>query len=258
MKEKINQLAKLIEHDQIDRIFKQNLACDHNILGCQVHVTPKKKYTCVDVGTCGMVMIDNVTGEVYGIKGYGSVNKNRAYGTLDTIYNYYWGEYSPMKSKTDRESTITELQSAEGILNERNVYIDADGRLYGEGYGEKKESEAPKVVKEFGSDRYGELERDLSKARILAYDVAERVPDSGTCNLDGVFLSLKGFKEDETVKAIHNSGLGGYKTKTKLYGNGYLISLSVGQALKRERAAETIYKQLKAVGYDVAHWQQMD
>lgn len=42
-----------------------------------VSVKPKVKYTCIDIGTAGAFMVDNDTGELYNIKGYGTPDKNK-------------------------------------------------------------------------------------------------------------------------------------------------------------------------------------
>ena len=73
-----------------------------------VEIRPGPKYTKVDRGPrwgqgrtehnmSGFLMIDNVTGAIYGIKGYGQVHKGRYYGTLETADQWYWGEYGPRK-----------------------------------------------------------------------------------------------------------------------------------------------------------------
>jgi hypothetical protein len=64
-----------------------------------VRVIPGPKYTKVDLGPrhnmSGMFMVENATGIIYGIKGYGQVHKGRMYGTLDTAGQWFWGNYSP-------------------------------------------------------------------------------------------------------------------------------------------------------------------
>jgi hypothetical protein len=64
-------------------------------------VRPGKKYTKVDRGPehnmSGFLMIDNETGEIFGIKGYGVVHKGHRYGTLATAGEWYWGEYGPRR-----------------------------------------------------------------------------------------------------------------------------------------------------------------
>lgn len=60
----------------------------------KVIVKPGKKYTKVDVGTSGKFMVDE-NENIFGIKGYGQVNKKKQYGTLDTINQWYWGGYTP-------------------------------------------------------------------------------------------------------------------------------------------------------------------
>lgn len=60
----------------------------------KVIVKPGRKYTKVDVGTSGKFMIDE-NENIFGIKGYGMINKKKQYGTLDTINEWCWGGYTP-------------------------------------------------------------------------------------------------------------------------------------------------------------------
>jgi hypothetical protein len=119
MDNKIKEFAKLLENDQLKDLFDSNMSCDTNILNCKVKITKKKKYTYIDVGDSGKYMVENSTGNIYGIKGYGKVNKYHKYGTLDTIYNYYWGEYTAIPSKENRKKHITELVNVIDILKDR-------------------------------------------------------------------------------------------------------------------------------------------
>lgn len=67
----------------------------------KAEVKPGPKYTKIDRGPernmSGMLMIENSTREIYGIKGYGKVHKGHHYGNLDTIADWYWGSYYPAK-----------------------------------------------------------------------------------------------------------------------------------------------------------------
>jgi len=62
-----------------------------------VQVVPGPVYTKVDIGPAhnmsGKYMIENSTGIIYGIKGYGRVHKGHRYGTLATVNDWYWGGY---------------------------------------------------------------------------------------------------------------------------------------------------------------------
>lgn len=49
-------------------------------------------------GESGSLMVELSTGNIYGIKSYGKVHRGRQYGTLDTISQYYWGNYYPILS----------------------------------------------------------------------------------------------------------------------------------------------------------------
>jgi hypothetical protein len=68
--------------------------------GIKSVVVPGKKYTKIDVCTpqrSGRYMVVNDTGEIFGIKSYGVIHKGHKYGTLDTIEQYYWGDYTAIK-----------------------------------------------------------------------------------------------------------------------------------------------------------------
>lgn len=70
-----------------------------------VAIRPGKVYTKIDRGPehnmSGMLMVENSTGRIYGIKGYGRVHKGHFYGTLDTVDDWYWGDYYP-RQRTER------------------------------------------------------------------------------------------------------------------------------------------------------------
>lgn len=64
----------------------------------EVQVVPGPKYTKVNIGCrgnlSGKYMVENETGVIYGIKGYGKVHKGHVYGTLATVNDWYWGGYT--------------------------------------------------------------------------------------------------------------------------------------------------------------------
>jgi hypothetical protein len=68
----------------------------HGKSAIETRVIPGKKYTKVDVGTSGKFMIDSY-GNILGIKGYGVIHRGHQYGTLDTINEWFWGEYHPVR-----------------------------------------------------------------------------------------------------------------------------------------------------------------
>jgi len=92
MNEKIKQFAEILERQQIERLQKTGLGCEANIINCKVSIKQGKKYVKVDVGRSGKYMIDD-NEDIYGIKAYGVINKKHHYGNLDSINNYYWGDY---------------------------------------------------------------------------------------------------------------------------------------------------------------------
>lgn len=95
-------------------------------------------------------------------------------------------------------------------------------------------------------NRYSLLTERLREAAKIGREFAAKVGDGGSANLDAVFLKLKGFREKQTVDAIHAAGLSGFKT-TWVIGDGFLIDPpAVGQGNKRARAQEAMVKSLEA------------
>ena len=93
MEKKLIQLAKLIETQSIETLIIKNLACQCNIDNCSAKIKYGKKYIKIDIGNSGRYMIDK-EGKIFGIKAYGVIHKGNQYGNLDTINDYYWGEYT--------------------------------------------------------------------------------------------------------------------------------------------------------------------
>lgn len=96
---KLEAFAKLLEAQQIERLHQQDLACDANIAHARTNIKNGKKFVKVDVGNSGKYMVEVETGNIFGIKGYGVVHRGHWYGTLDTINEYQWGDYYPVKIK---------------------------------------------------------------------------------------------------------------------------------------------------------------
>lgn len=94
---KIEVFAVLLEKQQIERLYRQDLACKPNIDNARTKIKPGKKYTKVDVGNSGKYMVEHSTGNIYGIKAYGVIHRGHCYGNLDTINDYDWGDYRAVK-----------------------------------------------------------------------------------------------------------------------------------------------------------------
>ena len=91
--EKIERFAKLLEQEQIEDLRKNGFTYQEHNNHCKVEIIEGRKYTKVNVGDSGKYMVDK-QGNIYGIKAYGQVHKGHQYGTLDTIEDWYWGEYT--------------------------------------------------------------------------------------------------------------------------------------------------------------------
>jgi hypothetical protein len=103
MDTKIWNLAKLINEQQIERFHRDHPTLDAE-RECHVNVMHGKKYTKLDVGSSGKYMVENETGNIYGIKAYGVIHRGHFYGTLDTINNWDWSGYAAVQTeKSQRE-----------------------------------------------------------------------------------------------------------------------------------------------------------
>lgn len=96
--DKLTAFALLLREHQIVDLAKRGVDCPANRADCFVTIKPRRKYTLVDVGRSGKYMID-ADENIYGIKAYGVIHRGHQYGTLDTINEYYWGEYVAQKRR---------------------------------------------------------------------------------------------------------------------------------------------------------------
>lgn len=98
MNENLERLANMIETQTLEHLHKHGIMhCDSD---AKVKIRPGNKYTKIDVGTSGKYMIDD-DGNIYGIKGYGQIHRRHYYGTLETIENYYWGDYTAQRKSNE-------------------------------------------------------------------------------------------------------------------------------------------------------------
>ena len=97
MEDKIQQFADLItaqQRETLQKSFPSIFASQPDFNDAKVK--PGKKYVKVDVGASGQFMVDQ-DGNIFGIKAYGVIHRGHQYGTLDTIDQYFWGDYSPRR-----------------------------------------------------------------------------------------------------------------------------------------------------------------
>jgi hypothetical protein len=94
---KLNTLAELIQVQTELRYIREGCDGEVHKPNYQVKIVPGRKYTKIDVGNSGHLMVENETGMIYGIKAYGVIHRGHYYGTLDTISDWSWGEYHPFR-----------------------------------------------------------------------------------------------------------------------------------------------------------------
>lgn len=102
----VNEFAQLVLEQTKERLARMYSA--EQASWEQVAVIPGRVYTKVNIGTrhsmSGKYMIENATGIIYGIKGYGKVHKGHRYGTLETAAQWYWGDYVGYPVETTSEN----------------------------------------------------------------------------------------------------------------------------------------------------------
>jgi len=94
---KIKNLANKIAEETRTEYIKKGF--DPKLHNFAVSIKPGSKYIKIDVGTSGKYMVEKSTGNIYGIKAYGVIHRGHQYGTLDTIDEWYWGEYVAVRNK---------------------------------------------------------------------------------------------------------------------------------------------------------------
>ena len=115
--EKLVALANKVQQERIAHLVANDLACEANRINAVTSIKVGKKYDKIDVGHSGTLMVVKTTGEVFGVKAYGVIHKGHAYGTLDTIDDWYWGLYYPVKltgwiikSDVDQSYVVSDTQ----------------------------------------------------------------------------------------------------------------------------------------------------
>lgn len=108
--EKLEKFRAKVQEETYQRMIKfsegfiplEKVMEIHGKSAIETRIIPGKKYTKIDVGSSGKFMID-AEGNIFGIKAYGVIHRGHRYGSLDTIDDWYWGEYSPMKRINSHE-----------------------------------------------------------------------------------------------------------------------------------------------------------
>jgi hypothetical protein len=97
MKEKLDALAYIVKLERQAKISESSPVLGPSYINVRLIRGPK--YTKLDIQHggqwSGALMID-ADGNIFGIKAYGVIHRGHPYGTLDTILNWYWGNYYPM------------------------------------------------------------------------------------------------------------------------------------------------------------------
>lgn len=96
MYQKVQKLAALVKKQQQER-HERDYTYGADLI--EIEIIPGRKYTKIDYGEMphmhGFLMVEHATGDIWGIKGYGRVHTGHKYGNLDTIDQWFWGNYAP-------------------------------------------------------------------------------------------------------------------------------------------------------------------
>lgn len=95
IRDKIDRFAALLYSEQHAELLRKGYNPEHYRHDVWVHYG--KKFIRVDVGDSGKYMVDIATQEIFGIKGYGVIHRGHRFGTLDTIADWQWGDYTAIR-----------------------------------------------------------------------------------------------------------------------------------------------------------------
>lgn len=93
--EKLEALCASIDADQAARYARHY----PGLAPYKAHIHHGRRWVRVDIGNSGAYMIDQ-DGSILGIKAYGVPHPGHRYGTLDTIAEWFWGEYRAVRKVT--------------------------------------------------------------------------------------------------------------------------------------------------------------
>jgi hypothetical protein len=97
--EKAYRLADRLRDEQNDRRIRKYHWTAEMCSSRVPDIIMGRKYARLDIEHGhGHLMIEISTGKIYGIRSYGQVDKTKEYGTLDTIDDWYWGDFSPERN----------------------------------------------------------------------------------------------------------------------------------------------------------------
>lgn len=99
----LEEFRQHAEQDRVNWLKVIDCTCEANMATAHARIVPGRKYTKVDLGGDGIgrdgkpwaiwsrcYMIDNETGDIFGIKGYGKIHKGHKYGNLNgTVIMYH-------------------------------------------------------------------------------------------------------------------------------------------------------------------------
>jgi hypothetical protein len=107
--EKLEKFRELVEFQQEERLLAFYTNPEHREAQAahdsRTRIKMGRKYANVDVGSSGKYMVELATGAIYGIKAYGVIHRGHYYGTLDSIYEWNWSDYWPVKRKLETVAT---------------------------------------------------------------------------------------------------------------------------------------------------------
>lgn len=116
--QKIEALATQVALDTFQRMVDTGSTEQIAHQYSRTSVKPGKLYTKIDIAGSGRYMVENATGFIFGIKGYGVIHRGHYYGTLDTRTEWFWGGYypehktAPVAGQAGRNSNIPVITKA--------------------------------------------------------------------------------------------------------------------------------------------------
>lgn len=104
---------------------------------------------------------------------------------------------------------------------------------------------------------YKKLTEDLIRAREAAKEAAKG-EDGGTANLDTMTISLPRANEKKVIEAVQAAGLFTMGRREWIGPRYFIGPPACGQGNSRVRATRAMAKVMRAAGWDVLMYEQMD
>ena len=92
---KLDAFCRKLTFETITRLREHKLDCKANLEHAIAEWNKGNKYAKIVNKSSVRYFVELSTGTIFAAKSWAAPNRNRSYGTLDTMDEFNWGDYSP-------------------------------------------------------------------------------------------------------------------------------------------------------------------